>query len=363
MEFIATLVGLVLSLSPFSGIANNDAFHIRNDVMGHVKSTSVDSVLGTTVASNTQPVLTTLTLPNARADVGYTAYIGGYDVNGDNDLTLTVDGLSSDYGFKLGECVKAIDASNRKTIKCPLYGLESLATVHTYTVNLENDKGGKTHNKLRLAVENIPPVINTASLPHAAVGKLYKTTVIGSDPNKSDYVVLSFRDLPGWLSKGACTTNDGSTIRNEARCIISGTPTVVGTNTFVVRVTDPYGGEVERKVSVIVDAVAAPTPTPVLYTLYVGVVIDTNANGYVDNLDQSYPGSVPVTLTNNTKPEPDKTVMTTNGSYAFTNLTTGYYTVKFTVPSGYKAITPTTANADVSPSNLLPVARMLIVPL
>jgi mRNA-degrading endonuclease toxin of MazEF toxin-antitoxin module len=135
-----------------------------------------------------------------------------------------------------------------------LYALHLTATV---TNSVVGSVGGQTlaapsGTQNEVTVDPSAPIITTASLPDAMNGTAYSQTLAASSGTLPYTWSITVGSLPAGLSLTASTGR------------ISGTPTVNGTSTFTVRVTDSAGTpkSASKSVSITVGDVVADTTPP-----------------------------------------------------------------------------------------------------
>lgn len=124
-------------------------------------------------------------------------------------------------------------------------GTTTVAGTYNVTVRA-TDAAAATATKAFTLVVTAPLAISTASLPGGSVGTAYSATLAATGGTSPYTWSLSAGTLPAGLSLNATTG------------AITGTPTVGGTSSFTVRVTDSAARTTTRALSIVVTAPAAP---------------------------------------------------------------------------------------------------------
>jgi Putative Ig domain. len=100
---------------------------------------------------------------------------------------------------------------------------------------------------LNITATGVSPVITTASLPDGETGNFYSTTLVATGTTPISWSIIS-GNLPNGLSL------------NQTTGVISGTPTVVGSFSFVVSVRNSYGSD-DKSFSISINAPIIPEIT------------------------------------------------------------------------------------------------------
>ena len=183
------------------------------------------------------------------------------------------------------------------------------------------------------------PVLTLASvpavLPDAYIGVSYSAT-INAGNGSGGYTYGVTGSLPAGLT---LDTNNGN---------ITGTPTAVDTGTFTVTATDDSGCSVSAVFNIDV-----PTAT-ISGTTYEDTTGDGNGNTPINITTVRLCNAAGDTAIDNpNSPGNDYVITTSNGSYTFTNLAPGSYTVKQDQPDGYLNVSDgdSTVDDDDLPEN------------
>jgi Putative Ig domain/RTX calcium-binding nonapeptide repeat (4 copies) len=157
------------------------------------------------------PTITTTSLPGGTVGVAYS-------------LTLTATGGTPGYAWALES--GALPAGLALGAGGTISGTPTSAGVSTFTVRATDSRSQTDTQELTLAVASPPaPTITTTSLIGGAVGRAYSQALMATDGTPGYGWTLDSGSLPA----GLALSSSGS---------ITGIPTIVGSSTFTVRVTD-----------------------------------------------------------------------------------------------------------------------------
>lgn len=148
------------------------------------------------------------------------------------------------------------------------------AGTYTYTVVAFDAAGNTSGASASVAAAVAAPetlgFITSARLPDATVGQAYLGYIVSTDPpGVSNF---RFRLVSGKVPAG--TSFSGNTLPNRPESRVTGTPTMVGTSTFTIEVTDGTGASARRTFTLAVLAVPAlaiPSGVNVIDPATVGV--------------------------------------------------------------------------------------------
>ncbi len=96
---------------------------------------------------------------------------------------------------------------------------------------------------------NHPPTLSPTTLPNATINQPYSVNLVGTDPDTSDTLEVKISGLPSGLASSCSRL---PTVRNQVTCVISGTPTQVGTFNISVRLQDGSGANVNNRLNLVV---------------------------------------------------------------------------------------------------------------
>ena len=180
--------------------------------------------------------ITSLTLPNAQTGIPYSQTLT--TSGGNANTTYTVQSGTLPAGFTLSS-------------GGILSGTTTMAGTYPFTVRATDGSGTNTTAIFALTVS--APVVNftTVTLPSGTINQAYNQTIAvtgGTAP-------YTFRIDSGTLPTGLSLSTAG---------VISGTPTVAGNFSFVVRATDTQGQTSTSSYLIGLGTVGAPTITAVV---------------------------------------------------------------------------------------------------
>lgn len=182
------------------------------------------------------PTITTSSLADGSTGSAYSQSVAA--TGGTGALTFTLDSGTLPAGLSLasnGAITGTPTASGSSTFTVKVTDGNGQSDTQAYTVNITAPGG---------------PSITTTSLPDALTGAPYAQMVAatgGSGP-------YTFAVTAGALPAGLSMASDGS---------ITGTPSMVGSNSFTVTVTDSGGQTATRQLTIVVtDTAPAPAPVP-----------------------------------------------------------------------------------------------------
>ena len=174
-----------------------------------------------------------------------------------------------------------------------------------------SNSAGKAMSAVATLKVTSPPAVTTGSLPEAAAGKVYSTTLQASGGTTPYTWSVSTGSLPAGLSLTAGTG------------VIAGTPTTVGTSSFTVQVKDSANNTGTKALSVVV-AAAGQAPTVTTSSLPGGSV----GKGYSTML-QASGGATPYSWSISAGSLPAGLALSSTGQVSGTPTTAG--TASFTV--------------------------------
>ncbi len=225
-----------LSLSPATGIisgtpttAGTYGFTVLlSDSVGGSASQPLSIVV---IAGLT---ITTTSLPNGEIGFAYSQILGS--TGGSLPYTWSVSAGSLPAGLLLAPATGIIS------------GTPTTAGTSSFTIQLIDNIGGIATKPLSITI-NALPSISTTSLGPGDVGIVYQQT-LGANGGGIPYTwSISVGALPAGLSLGASTG------------IISGTPTIVGTSSFTVRLIDSFGAITTKPLTIVINAAPSITTT------------------------------------------------------------------------------------------------------
>lgn len=152
-----------------------------------------------------------------------------------------------------------------------LSGTPSVSGTYNIVVQVTDSVGTTKKSNVKLVVTGASELkIETASLVNGLVGVQYNDLIVAS----------------GGRPPYAWNIPDGSTpppgLSMNARGIVSGTPTVAGNYSFIVRVMDANGTTVDKRISIIIANQEQPQPTPQLEITTTSLVPGVTGQQYND---------------------------------------------------------------------------------
>jgi hypothetical protein len=275
---------------------------------GHGNSTTGTLTLHVTA---TPPVITTTSLTNGTVGSFYTTFVSA--TGGTGFYTWTITGLPPGISYTSSDG--------------QIYGTPTTTGTYTVHISVTDGYGTEATTTLNLRVTAPPSVvITTTSLPDGTIGQFYTTTLTASGGIGSTYT-WTISGLPTGLTY---TSFDGN---------IHGTPTVTGTYTVHVRVSDGHGDTTTATFTLHVTATPPVITTTSLTNGMVGSFYTTflTATGGT--------GSYTWTITGL---PPGISYTSSDGQIYGTPSTTGTYTVHISVTDGYGTEATTTLNLHVT---------------
>lgn len=244
----------------------------------------------------THPYL--LSLPNGNLGKQYTATLSAYDINPSVELTLKAELLPPE--LSLGTCQQSTE-NNRKFIKCPITGIvQPLSTeterVLSFSVTVDNNKGGQVNNRLSVIFNNSHPIINPSFLPKGKVGFPYRATINITDANGVDYqntLIPTINILTGGTGsfRAFCNKERGIQVKDPVKgetntCLIRGIANVAGTYTVDVTVRDNRFGYATKKYPLIIEASTNPPPVKKIF-----ITKNEYTGGFNSGIEQGLSGA------------------------------------------------------------------------
>ena len=254
---------------------------------------SIDRVFSITV--NPAPRITS-DLPNGEVTVPYSSLLAFSGGTAPSTFSLVASGGVLPPGLVLNSSTGAVS------------GIPTQAGTYPFSIALTDNAGGRGVRAFSVTI--LPPPSVNGSLPTGQVGVPYTATLTASGGvSPYSFSLVQGSSLPAGLS----LTSAG---------VVSGTPNVVGTSQFVVRVTDANGAFGSATLSISINGTPLSIITGSLAAAFVGTpysAVLTAVGGnppYIWALDS---GTLPSGLTLNSSgiiagtPGPN-----TAGSYVFT---------------------------------------------
>ena len=250
-------------------VGTND-FTVRvTDAIGGTKSQALKIAV-----TNAAPlVITTTTLPDGQVGTAYPAAklaaTGGVPIAANTNYTWAVTQGALPSGLNLVSAGK--DAGT-------ISGVPTASGTFNFSVVATDDVGVTATNALAIAITPSGELqLVTESLPNGTVGVAYKKD------KDNDHTLLATGGLPPYTWSIASGSLPPGLSLNSDNGKITGTPTLKGAYTFVVRVTDQNFNSKAGQLTITIDAVPLSVATTALPNGKVGVA-------YIDA------GGVPVTL-------------------------------------------------------------------
>ncbi len=195
-------------------------------------------------ASAARPYAVNLTVADSRPDVGEAVRLSGKVTPAAPGKRVLVQGKAAGTGWVT---VATRTLSKLSTFKLSLRfnraGRVALRVVKAASRN--HPQGVSRIRALQVGADQVPPRITTTTLPAGSVGAAYSATVRTADLRAGAFTVSS-----GALPAGL--------VLDDQTGDITGTPTMPGTYSFVVRFTDPDGLSDAQALSITVSNATAP---------------------------------------------------------------------------------------------------------
>lgn len=185
-------------------------------------------------AAPSVPNITTLTLPGATQTGAYST-------------TLAVSGGTPAYTWSLNAGTLPAGLSLNASTGI-ISGTTSGTGTSSFTIRV-TDAGAQTDTQALNIVVALAPAVTTTSLPAATKNLAYSTTLAVTDGTLNYSWSVIVGSLPTGLSLNAATG------------AIAGTPTIAGTSSFTVRVSDANSVTATKALSITVNAPAVITTT------------------------------------------------------------------------------------------------------
>jgi Ca2+-binding RTX toxin-like protein len=201
---------------------------------------SVDDTDGDTgtrsysLSVNSAPSVSTTTLAGGTVGVTYSKALSAS--GGTSPLTWSKSSGTLPTGLSL---------SSSGTIS----GKPTVAGTYSFTVQVQDTNGATASRSLSIKISTAP-VISTATLPGATLGKAYAQAISSTGGTLPNTWSIASGSLPPGLALSATTG------------VISGTPTAAGTYAFSAKLTDSVGASATKPLSIVVAAAVTPPPPP-----------------------------------------------------------------------------------------------------
>ncbi len=225
-----------------------------------------------------------------------------------------------------------------------LIGTPTAAGTETFTVTATDQLGVTAHTNYSITVNPVV-TLSPSSLPAGAINGAYNQTISASGGTGNiSLVVSNVQNAIAGLNVPGSGANS---------LAITGTPTAAGTETFTVTATDQAGGMTQISFSIT----SLATTSTVRIS---GVVFfDHDSSGVLNAADTGLAGRTVFLDLNDSgelQPGDPSTVTATDGSFQFTGLAPGAYTVREEITADNVALTSpaseaVTATADVTGIN------------
>jgi autotransporter-associated beta strand protein len=198
--------------------------------------TSAFTVRVTDAAANT--AIKELSLTVAEPLVVLTAELPGGTAGTTYRQTLAAAGGTSLYSWSVS--AGALPGGLTLSPSGEIAGIPATGGNFVFTVRVQEMSGVSAEKELSLAIQQ-PLAIDTVSLPPIVTGVAYAQQLSAS----GGFPPYAWSITSGSLPAGLVLSGDGT---------ISGTPSVAGTSTFTVRVTDSADTSEERELTIVVSA-------------------------------------------------------------------------------------------------------------
>jgi hypothetical protein len=216
----------------YSTDASSDVSDLtRTTNVGCIDKAALDEIVGSVGGYDGMALVDLRPVNFADGRVG-TAYSGQVDYESEGAVAFTVTAGALPSGLSIG-------AESGK-----ISGTPSSNKIYVFTVTAKNG-AGESNRQYSITVGLAAPVVLTAALPDAVVGTAYLTTI--EYTGESTTLSYGLGDLPAGLNFDAPSG------------VISGTPTIAGTNTFTVSAMNTGG--ISSQALSITTMLAAPTIT------------------------------------------------------------------------------------------------------
>ena len=310
--------GLTWSVSGGGTLSGTSGFSVTYTAPAATSSAQSVTVTATSVADGTKSGSATITV--AAAPTITTSSLAAATVGTAYSVTLAASGGIAPYTWSATGLPSSLSLSSAGVLS----GTPALADVGTYTVAIKLTDSGKTTAltataNLSLQVVNSALAITTTSLPAATLNQAYSATVDasgGQGPYTWKINGTTITSAPFSLGNGLSATSSGGTSLS-----ISGTPTSTSAVSLTnVTVTDSEGTPV--------------TAGPVTYSITVnGAGYSVSGQLSLLNACGTSPALPTITVKIQDSTFNTTTTVGSNGSYSFTNVPDGTYSVTPSISS------------------------------
>lgn len=197
-------------------------------------TTKPSSAPGSFPISESGPAIVTKTLSSPRIGENYAANISAS--GGGRIYTWKFVSGSLPPGLKISP---SVDCIKTKFDPCqPTYNISGVPTktgTYKFAVSVADSKGATIREFTIIVEAELPPQIETTSLPNGVVRERYEQSIKGIGGGNNSY---SWTLVTGFLPSGlSVVTQVCQTAPCQAPALVTGTPTSIGTYTFTVMLT------------------------------------------------------------------------------------------------------------------------------
>ena len=312
--------------------------------------TNTNAITGTPTARGTETFTITATdQAGATAQTNYSITVNPAVTLSQNSLpadtinvsynqTITASGGTGNINLvvsNLQNAIAGLTVSGGGANAIAITGKPTATGTETFTVTATDQAGGTTQTNFSITV-NSAVTLSPSSLPGGTANVAYNQTITASGGTGDISLVVS--DMQNAIAGLNVPSSGTNTL------VITGLPTATGTETFTVTATDQAGGTTQTSFSI---AIAAAPPSKISGTVF----SDHDSSGVLEAGDIGLAGqSVYLDLNNSGQLEAGdpSTVTAADGSFQFTGLAPGTYTVRQLLLGGVLLSTPTSGSLSVT---------------